>query len=91
MEDFLAIMDKAIAKESKKIFTKQGLDIRLGARVTGTEVKGREVEVTYKTSAGDELKETFDKLIVCVGRRPFTEGLLAADSGADLMSADRYL
>ena len=27
MEDFLAIMDQAIAKESKKIFTKQGLDI----------------------------------------------------------------
>ena len=84
LEDFLAIMDKAIAKESKKIFTKQGLDIRLGARVTGTEVKGREVEVTYKTSAGDELKETFDKLIVCVGRRPFTEGLLSADSGVDV-------
>ena len=84
LDDFLAIMDKAIAKESKKIFTKQGLDIRLGARVTGTEVKGREVEVTYKTSAGDELKETFDKLIVCVGRRPFTEGLLSADSGVDV-------
>ena len=30
MEDFLAIMDKAVAKESKKIFTKQGLDIRSG-------------------------------------------------------------
>ena len=70
MDDFLAIMDKAIAKESKKIFKKQGLDIRLGARVTGTEIKGREVEVTYQTSAGEELKETFDKLIVCVGRRP---------------------
>jgi len=84
LDEFLAIMDKAIAKESKKIFTKQGLDIRLGARVTGTEVKGREVEVTYITSAGEQLKETFDKLIVCVGRRPFTEGLLAADSGVDV-------
>jgi len=84
LDDFLAIMDKAIAKESKKIFTKQGLDIRLGARVTGTEIKGREVEVTYKTTAGEELKETFDKLIVCVGRRPFTQGLLAPDSGVDV-------
>ena len=81
LDDFLAIMDKAIAKESKKIFTKQGLDIRLGARVTGTEIKGREVEVTYKTTAGEELKETFDKLIVCVGRRPFTQGLLAPEGG----------
>jgi dihydrolipoamide dehydrogenase len=84
MEDFLAIMDKAIAKESKKIFTKQGLDIRLGARVTGTEIKKGAVEVTFMTSDGSEHKETFDKLIVCVGRRAFTDGLLAEDSGVQL-------
>jgi dihydrolipoamide dehydrogenase len=84
MEDFLSIMDKGIAKESKKIFTKQGLDIRLGARVTGTEIKGKEVEVTYASADGSEHKETFDKLIVCVGRRAFTDGLLADDSGVQL-------
>ena len=84
MEDFLAIMDKGIAKESKKIFKKQGLDIRLGARVTGTEIKGREVHVTYVMADGSEKSEIFDKLIVCVGRRPFTEGLLAAESGVQL-------
>lgn len=84
MEDFLAIMDKAVAKESKKIFTKQGLDIRLGARVTGTEIKKGAVEVTYMTTDGTEQKETFDKLIVCVGRRAFTDGLLAEDSGVQL-------
>jgi dihydrolipoamide dehydrogenase len=84
MEDFLAIMDQAVAKEAKKIFTKQGLDIRLGARVTGTEIKGKKVEVTYQSVAGEEHKETFDKLIVCVGRRAFTDGLLAADSGVQL-------
>ena len=84
MEDFLAIMDQAVAKESKNIFTKQGLDIRLGARVTGTEIKGKQVEVTYQSVAGEEHKETFDKLIVCVGRRAFTDGLLADDSGVQL-------
>ena len=84
MEDFLAIMDKAIAKESKKIFTKQGLDIRLGARVTGTEIVKGAVEVTFMTADGSEHQETFDKLIVCVGRRAFTDGLLAEDSGVQL-------
>ena len=84
MEDFLAIMDKAIAKESKKIFTKQGLDIRLGARLTGTEIVKVAVEVTFMTADGSEHKETFDKLIVCVGRRAFTDGLLAEDSGVQL-------
>ncbi len=84
MDDFLAMMDQQIAKEAKKIYTKQGLDIRLSCRVTGSEVKGNEVIVTYQDSNGNEAQETFDKLIVCVGRRPYTEGLLAADSGVNL-------
>ena len=84
MDDFLAMMDQQIAKEAKKIYTKQGLDIRLSCRVTGSEVKGNEVIVTYQDGNGNEAQETFDKLIVCVGRRPYTEGLLAADSGVNL-------
>ena len=84
MEDFLSIIDQQIAMETKKIFTKQGMDIRLGSRVTGTKVKGKEVVVTYKDSSGKETSETFDKLIVCVGRTPYIEGLLATDSGVNL-------
>lgn len=84
MDDFLAIMDQQIAKEAKKLFTKQGLDIRLSCRVTASKVKGKKVVVTYQDSNGKEAEETFDKLIVCVGRRPYTEGLLAADSGVNL-------
>ena len=88
MESFLAIMDQQIAKESQKIFKKQKLDIRLGCRVTGTEVVEnggkKEVIVTYTDADGNEAKETFDKLIVCVGRRPYTDGLLSEDSGVNL-------
>jgi dihydrolipoyl dehydrogenase len=84
MDDFLAMMDRQISKEAKKIFTKQGLDVRLSCRVTASDVQGNEVVVTYQNSEGKEEQETFDKLIVCVGRRPHTEGLLAADSGVNL-------
>lgn len=88
MDNFLAVMDQQVAKEAQKIFTKQGLDIRLGCRVTGSQVltKGdkKEVEVTYTDKEGKETKEVFDKLVVCVGRRPFTQGLLAEDSGVKL-------
>ncbi|WP_039914115.1 dihydrolipoyl dehydrogenase [Cellvibrio mixtus] len=84
LDSFLAIMDQQIAKETQKILTKQGLDIRTSSRVTGTKVNGKEVTVTYLDKDGKEQQETFDKLIVCVGRRPFTENLLAADSGVNL-------
>ncbi|UTW45849.1 dihydrolipoyl dehydrogenase [bacterium SCSIO 12696] len=83
LPDFLAMMDKQIAKESLKIFKSQGLDIRMGARVTGSEVKDGQVTVSYENGEGTQ-QETFDKLIVCVGRRPYTEGLLAPDSGVNL-------
>lgn len=84
MDEFLGMMDQQIAKETKKILTKQGLDIRTSCRVTASEVKGKEVTVTYTDKDGNDQQEVFDKLIVCVGRRPYTEGLLAGDSGVNL-------
>ncbi|TBR41078.1 dihydrolipoyl dehydrogenase [Marinomonas agarivorans] len=87
-DQFLSLCDQDIAKEAGKIFKKQHLDIRVGARVTGSEVKKKgkkeEVEVTFLNAQGEEQKQTFDKLIVAVGRKPFTDGCLAADSGVKL-------
>ncbi|MBX2809427.1 MAG: dihydrolipoyl dehydrogenase [Cellvibrionaceae bacterium] len=84
MDSFLAMMDQQIAKETAKILKKQGLDIRLSCRVTGTEIKGEQVQVSYTDADGKQQQQTFDKLIVCVGRRPYTENLLAADSGVNI-------
>ncbi|XOV88365.1 MAG: dihydrolipoyl dehydrogenase [Pseudomonadota bacterium] len=83
LPDFLPMADDAIAKESLKQFRQQGFDIRLGTRVMGSEVKGKKVKVTFRQDEED-LEETFDAVIVAVGRRPYTEGLLAADSGVNL-------
>ena len=83
LDKFLPAADEQIAKEALKTLTKQGLKIRLGARVTGSEVKKKQVTVNF-TDADGEQQLTFDKLIVAVGRRPVTTDLLAADSGVDL-------
>ncbi|MEH6578235.1 MAG: dihydrolipoyl dehydrogenase [Amphritea sp.] len=84
MDDFLPMADKDVAKEGQKLLKKQSLNIKLGALVTGTEViDGKEVKVTYKDSKGEQ-EIVVDKLIVAVGRRPQTQGLLADDSGVKL-------
>ncbi|MDX9686708.1 dihydrolipoyl dehydrogenase [Halopseudomonas formosensis] len=83
LDKFLVAADEQLAKEAMKIYTKQGLNILLGARVTGTEVKGDEVTVKFTDAKGDQ-EMTFDRLIVAVGRRPVTTDLLAADSGVTL-------
>ncbi|WP_277811636.1 dihydrolipoyl dehydrogenase [Chromohalobacter canadensis] len=83
MDTFLPMVDKDIAKEGQKLFKKQGMDIKMGARVTGSEIKDKEVVVKYSDANGEQ-EQTFDKLIVCVGRRPYTEGLLSDDVGIKL-------
>jgi dihydrolipoamide dehydrogenase len=80
MDQFLPNMDDQIAAESAKIFAKQGLDIRLGARVTDVSLDGEKVSVTYTQNDTNETL-AFDRLIVAVGRAPRTEKLFAADSG----------
>jgi dihydrolipoamide dehydrogenase len=83
MEQFLPITDAAIAKEALRHFKKQGLDIKLGAKVSGAVVSGGAVDVTYTDSQGEHTLQV-DKLVVAVGRRPFTDGLLAEGAGVRL-------
>ncbi len=77
-DDFMPLADAQIAKEALRQFKKQGLDIRLGARVTSSKATAKQVALTYQDKAGEH-KLTFDKLIVAVGRRPNSDNLWASD------------
>lgn len=82
-DTFLPVVDQQVAKDALKQFQKQGLNIVLGGRVTGAEVKRKLVNVSYEDSKGkQELK--VDKLIVAVGRRPYTDNLLSEDAGVQM-------
>ncbi len=77
---FLSVADEQIAKDALRQFKRQGLDIRLGARVVSCDSGTEGVAVNYQDSQGDHT-ETVDKLIVAVGRRPNTQGLAADEVG----------
>jgi dihydrolipoyl dehydrogenase len=83
LDTFLSMADQTIAKEALRFLKKQGLDIRLGAKVTGAQVQGDVVKVRYEMSGAAQELEV-DNLVVAVGRRPVTNGLLARDSGVTL-------
>ena len=85
-DSFLAIADNQIARDSLKVFRKQGLDVRLNARLVATEIKDGQVEVHYQDTDGDH-KEVFDKLIVAVGRRPNSDNVF--DEEAQLLLDER--
>jgi dihydrolipoamide dehydrogenase len=83
LEEFLPMADAQLAKEAQRHFKKLGLDIRLGAKVGGAEAKKDGVHVQYSDSKGSQ-SLVVDRLIVAIGRRPFTAGLLGEGTGVKL-------
>tara|TARA_A100001011_G_scaffold398727_1_gene504177 strand:- start:1102 stop:2505 length:1404 start_codon:yes stop_codon:yes gene_type:complete len=69
-------MDREVSKEFQKILTKQGIKFKMGSKVSSVKNIGAKVSVNYndvKNSKEETL--TVDKVLVSVGRKPYTEGL----------------
>ena len=90
LPEFLAAADADIAKAAAREFKKQGLDIKLGAKVSKAEIKGEEVHLTYADANGEQ-SLVVDKLLVAVGRKAATTGLLAEGTGVQLDERGRVI
>ena len=84
LPNFLAAADAEVGKVAAREFKKQGLDIKLGCKVSNTEVKKDGVHVGYTDAKGAEQSLVVDKLLVAVGRRAATKNLLAEGTGVKL-------
>jgi len=82
LDEILPGMDGEVRKEARKLFKKQGIEFKLGTKVTGVEVKGKKATVTIEPAKGGEA-ETIDAdcVLVCIGRRPNTDGLALDKAG----------
>ncbi|RRN57283.1 dihydrolipoyl dehydrogenase [Pseudoxanthomonas sp. SGNA-20] len=87
MPEFLPAADAEVSKLAAREFKKQGLDIKLGAKVSKAEVTGKgkkkEVAITFADDKGEQTL-VVDKLLVAVGRRAATRGLLAEGTGVQV-------
>ena len=83
MDTLLPVVDQDMSRAAAREFKKQGLDIRLGTKVSGAEVVDGKVKVSF-SEKGEDKTESFDKLLVAVGRRAASESLLAEDAGVEL-------
>jgi dihydrolipoamide dehydrogenase len=83
LDSLLPAADAQLAAEAGKHFKKLGLDIRLGAKVSGAQPGKDGVTVRY-TDAKGEQSVVADKVVVAVGRRPHTAGLLGEGSGVSI-------
>jgi dihydrolipoamide dehydrogenase len=79
-DEFLPMADAQVAREAHKQFTRQGLDIRLGARVMSSRKGDGQLEVAYQDKEGEQHHLQVDRLVVAVGRTPNTDGLFAPET-----------
>ena len=77
MDRILPTMDMELSRAAERIFGKEGLSIRTGVRVTAVlpEKGGARVEL----DGGEVLRA--DRVLLAVGRRPYTEGLALEAAG----------
>src|SRR5690606_13914244 len=83
LDTFLPMADGAVSKEALKHFKKLGLDIRLGAKVTGVEHGKSGLKLAYTDANGAQSVEV-DKVVVAIGRRPYSKDLLGEGTGVTL-------
>ncbi|MGC6423889.1 MAG: dihydrolipoyl dehydrogenase [Lentimonas sp.] len=75
--------DKDVSKMAERVFKKQGLNFHLQTKVTGIKkAKGNHVLTAEK--GGKKLEFEVDKVLVAVGRKPYTEGLGLESVGIEL-------
>jgi dihydrolipoamide dehydrogenase len=87
LDRILPGMDAEIAKEARKVFGKQGMDIRTGVRVTGAAVAGQ--KVTLSLEGADDV--VADRVLVATGRRPNSEGLGLEEAGVQVDAQGRVV
>ncbi|HEV7992083.1 MAG TPA: dihydrolipoyl dehydrogenase [Gemmatimonadaceae bacterium] len=76
-------MDEELVKEATKVFAKQGLDLRTGAKVSGARRESDTIFVDVEKNGATETLEA-DYVLVSVGRRPSLGGIDAAGLGLAL-------
>ncbi|MCA6230300.1 MAG: dihydrolipoyl dehydrogenase, partial [Phenylobacterium sp.] len=69
-------MDAEVAKTFQRILTKQGVNFRLGSKVTGAKAGKSRVDLTVEPAAGGAAETlSADRVLLAIGRRPYTTGL----------------
>lgn len=69
-------MDGEVSKQFMRILKKQGMDFKLGTKVTGiTQSKGKATIAVEPAAGGEGDSIDADVVLIAIGRRPFTEGL----------------
>lgn len=82
LDTILGGMDGEVSKQFQRMLAKQGIDFKLGAKVTGVVKAGEGAKVTFEpVKGGDAVTLDADVVLIATGRRPYTDGLGLEEAG----------
>ncbi len=84
LDKILPTMDHELGKTLQRSLKKLNFEFHLQTKVKSAVVKSNQVEVTAENKKGENIVFTGDHVLVCVGRRPYTEGLNLENAGIKL-------
>ena len=85
LDQILPGFDGEVRKEANKIFKKQGIEFKLGTKVTGVAVDGGAATLTVEPASGGTAETiAADAVLVSIGRKPNTDGLALDKAGITL-------
>lgn len=92
MDRVVPAMDRELGRQLQRILKKQGFDFRMKTKVTGAEVNGDgRVDVRLEDDKGEKSYETVDRVLMAVGRKPYTEGLGLEEAGVETDEGGRIV
>ena len=85
LDKLLGAMDGEISKQFQRLLAKQGVEIRLSAKVTGVEKSGKGAKVSFEPVKGGAVETAVAEVVlISTGRRPYTEGLGLQKAGVEM-------
>jgi dihydrolipoamide dehydrogenase len=78
-------MDSEVCKQTQRLFEKQGMIFKLGAKVTAVDASGKKLKAKVEPAKGGDAQTLeADVVLVSIGRVPYTDGLGLKESGVAL-------
>ena len=85
LDTILGGMDGEISKQFQRMLAKQGIDFKLGAKVTAVEKAKKGATVTFEPVKGGAAETiAADVVLIATGRRPYTDGLGLEEAGVEM-------
>ncbi len=82
LDKILGPMDGEVSRQFQRMLEKQGIEFKMGAKVTGVEKSGKGAKITFEpVKGGEALTIDADVVLVSTGRKPYTDGVGLKDAG----------